>query len=1072
MTSATDTAEATPRPPVLREPPSREAAPRIYFLSPLRAGPLAEWDAHLERAARLGFSHVLVAPPFRGEDLYLAEDFNRPHPALSAGEDAHAALRRIAAGCVAHGLAPLLDVLPDRVAAGGHIATGRPDLFRAPDPARALDPRSYAPEGDSAVARFDDAAEALADWWGEWLCRWQDAGFVGFRLASLAAIPPHALRHLAHVARRDGRRCLLLGWTPGLDAARQAAFAGCGLDFVFASLPWWDFRAEWLWTEAERLRGVARLIAPVEPPFGRRLAARIPDPDLRALACRRAARFAPAFGDGWMMPMGFEAAATERLDARRDRSTAITPAPEIEAAIVAANATRLPSATPRLLTAPGADVIGLLRPAASGDGALLIAANADLDHPARPHLSPLLGEWQGAEVLDRLAAGEVATAILRAPPPITLARPKLPRTAESAARAPRIGITHVTPSVDGGRFAAKRLVGEQVQVGADIVADGHDQLAVALLWRAADEAAWHETRMRPLGNDRWEGSFPLPRVGRWLFTIEAWRDAFATYRDELSKKHAARIDVHLELIEGREMVEAAAQRVPALRTIADELGQIDAPAQVALLLGARTAALMAEADQRPFAVRLSPPCPVDADRPIAAFASWYELFPRSMSDDPHRHGSFADVIRHLPRIRDMGFDVLYFPPIHPIGHTNRKGRNNSLAPAPDDPGSPYAIGSEEGGHDAIHPQLGTLDDFRRLRDAAAAEGIELALDFAIQCSPDHPWLKQHREWFDWRPDGSLKYAENPPKRYEDIVNVDFYAPGAVPDLWVALCEVVLFWAEQGVRIFRVDNPHTKPFPFWEWLIAEVRADYPDAIFLAEAFTRPKVMKRLAKLGFTQSYTYFTWRHTRQELQEYLTELSTETADYMRPHFFVNTPDINPVFLQTSGRAGFLIRAALAATLSGLWGMYSGFELCEATPLPGREEYRDSEKYQLRAWDWQRPGNIVAEIAQLNRIRRHNPALHAVTGITFLPCPNDHVLVYEKATPDRSNVLVIAVSLDPHHPQTADTEMQLWKFGLPDNGTVLAEDLIAETAETWQGKWRRMPLTPDLPYAVWRLRPIS
>jgi starch synthase (maltosyl-transferring) len=579
--------------------------------------------------------------------------------------------------------------------------------------------------------------------------------------------------------------------------------------------------------------------------------------------------------------------------------------------------------------------------------------------------------------------------------------------------------------------------------------------------------------MRPAGNDRWEADLALPRTGRWLYTIEAWRDAFGTYRDELGKKHAAGVDVRLELIEGCEMVSAAAARVPALRSVVERLARSGPGEQAALLLAASTAALMAEADQRAFAVRLSPPCPIDADRPIAGFASWYELFPRSMSDDPERHGTFADVIRHLPRIRAMGFDVLYFPPIHPIGSTNRKGRNNSLRPAPEDPGSPYAIGSAAGGHDAIEPALGTLDDFRRLREAAAAAGLELALDFAIQCSPDHPWLTQHREWFDWRPDGSVKHAENPPKKYEDIVNVAFYATGAVPDLWVALAEVVLFWARQGVRIFRVDNPHTKSFPFWEWLIGEVRAAYPDAIFLAEAFTRPKIMKRLAKLGFTQSYTYFTWRNTKRELQDYLTELTTtDAAEYMRPNFFVNTPDINPYFLQTSGRPGFLVRAALAATLSGLWGVYSGFELCEAAALPGREEYRDSEKYQIRAWDWARPGNIVAEIAQLNRIRRHNPALHSHLGLSFLPCGHDQLLVYEKATADRSNVVLVAVGLDPHAPAAADVELPLWKWGLPDHGALLAENLLAGTAETWRGKWRRIALAPDAPYSIWRLRPAS
>ncbi len=1068
MTSAIDSpaAEATAPAPVRGT--DGDAPPAIYYLSPLIAGALAGWGPHLDRAAELGFSHVLVAPPFRGDDLFLVDDFDRPHPVLRAGEDALAALHAIADSCRARGLTPLLDVLPDRVAAGGRVAGARPDLFRAPDPARALDPRFYVAEGDCAVARFEDSPEAVTDWWSERLRLWQDAGFTGFRLASLRAIPPAALRRLTDVARQGGRACLLLGWTCGLPAERQSALRGCGLDYVFSSLPWWDFRAEWFWTETERLRRVARVLAPVEAPFDRRLAARIADPALRPAACRRSARFAAGVGDGWMMPIGFEAAATTPLDARRDIPAQVVAAPPIAAAIAAANAEPPPPVPPQLLTAPGASTIGLLRRTAAGG--VLLAANAELDRPVRAVLAPLVGALTGAAALDRLGPGEVATVMLRAPPPITLARPKLAHSADAAARTPRIAIETVTPAIDGGRFAAKRIAGENVVVGADIVVDGHEQLAVALLWRAADEAAWHETRMRPLGNDRWEGSFAIPRVGRWLFTIEAWRDAFATFRDELGKKHAAGVDIRLELIEGRELIEAAAPRTPVLRAIAAELARADDNAQVALLRAARTAALMTEADQRPFAVRLSPPCPVDADRRAAGFASWYEIFPRSMSDDPGRHGSFADVIRHLPRIRDMGFDVLYFPPIHPIGRTNRKGRNNALHAGPDDPGSPYAIGNEFGGHDAIHPELGTLDDFRALRDAAHDMGIELALDFAIQCAPDHPWLAQHREWFEWRPDGSLKYAENPPKRYEDIVNVAFYAPGAVPDLWVALCEVVLFWAKQGVRIFRVDNPHTKPFPFWEWLIAEVRAAYPDTIFLAEAFTRPKIMRRLAKLGFTQSYTYFTWRNTRRELIEYMTELAGEAADVMRPNFFVNTPDINPVFLQTSGRPGFLIRAALAATLSGLWGVYCGFELCEATPLPGREEYMDSEKYQLRAWDWQRPGNIAAEIAQLNRIRRHNPALHSQRGVAFLPCGNDQLLVYEKATPARDNVLLIAVNLDPRNPQAADAELPLWQWGLPDNGVLLAEDLLAETATTWQGKWRRIALTPQNPFGIWRLRP--
>jgi starch synthase (maltosyl-transferring) len=418
----------------------------------------------------------------------------------------------------------------------------------------------------------------------------------------------------------------------------------------------------------------------------------------------------------------------------------------------------------------------------------------------------------------------------------------------------------------------------------------------------------------------------------------------------------------------------------------------------------------------------------------------------------------------------MGFDVLYFPPIHPIGHTNRKGRNNALHAEPDDVGSPYAIGSEAGGHNAIHPRLGTLQDFRRLLAAAKDNGLEVALDFAIQCSPDHPWLKQHPDWFLWRPDGSLRYAENPPKKYEDIVNPDFYTEASLPALWHALRDVVQFWIDQGVRIFRVDNPHTKPFPFWHWMIGDIRSRHPDVIFLAEAFTRPKLMYRLAKLGFTQSYTYFTWRNTKAELTEYLTELNQPPVrDFFRPNFFVNTPDINPPFLQTSGRPGFLIRAALATTLSGLWGMYSGFEICESAPLPGREEYLNAEKYEIRVRDYNAPGNIVTEITALNRIRRQHAALQTHLGVTFYSASNPQVLLYGKRVPDGREMILVAVSLDPYGVQEADIELPLWEFALPDWAAFDAADLMRGNRFSWQGKSQHIRLDPaDLPFAIWQL----
>jgi starch synthase (maltosyl-transferring) len=585
--------------------------------------------------------------------------------------------------------------------------------------------------------------------------------------------------------------------------------------------------------------------------------------------------------------------------------------------------------------------------------------------------------------------------------------------------------------------------------------------------------------MQPQGNDRYAGQFVPSRIGPHEYTVQAWRDAYASYRHEIVAKHDAGVPIALEMEEGRLLVEATAASAPParrkpLRALAGALARApDDEARYRLLIAEATREAMTQADPRPGAVE-HPPLRLEVDRRAARFASWYELFPRSITDRPDRHGTFRDVIGRLPAIRDMGFDVLYFPPIHPIGLAFRKGRNNTLTPDERDPGSPYAIGSGEGGHTDIHPELGTIEDFRALRDAAQAHGLELALDFAIQCSPDHPWLAEHPEWFDWRPDGSLRYAENPPKKYQDIVNVDFYTEGAVPSLWQALCDIVLHWAGEGVRIFRVDNPHTKPFPFWEWMIERVRSRHPDALFLSEAFTRPKPMYRLAKLGFSQSYTYFTWRHTKREFIDYLTELTQgPPREFFRPNFFVNTPDINPHFLQQSGRSGFLIRAALATTLSGLWGMYSGFELCESVPVPGKEEYLDSEKYEIKPRDWEAPGNIVAEISQLNAIRREQPALQSHLNVRFLRADSEQVLFFEKFLPTagvpggRDRVLV-AINLDPHHAHGADLHLPLADWQVADDAPLVVEDLLRDTTLTWRGGRQHVWLGPDMPYAIWRV----
>ncbi|TDX25359.1 alpha-1,4-glucan:maltose-1-phosphate maltosyltransferase [Modicisalibacter xianhensis] len=652
---------------------------------------------------------------------------------------------------------------------------------------------------------------------------------------------------------------------------------------------------------------------------------------------------------------------------------------------------------------------------------------------------------------------------------------------QAAAQSPRIAIESVQPSLEHGRFAAKAIAGEPVTVSAVIFADGHDVLAAAVNW-CDDQGQCRREPMhlvRPLGKDIWETSFIPHRVGRHTFVIEAWWDVFGTYRDELFKKHQAGVPVSLELEEGRRLVTAAAERSEG--ELRDTLEEIHERFQachsdgerVGVMLDTRTAQAMHAADARPHLARSEAVYPLEVERRAAQFGSWYELFPRSETDDPARHGTFNDVHRRLPMIRDMGFDVLYFPPIHPVGRAHRKGRNNTLQAGPDDPGSPYAIGSEEGGHDAIHPELGTREDFRDLVRAAAEHGLEIALDFAIQCSPDHPWLKEHPGWFSWRPDGSLRYAENPPKKYQDIVNVDFYAEDAVPSLWLTLRDVVQGWVDEGVKIFRVDNPHTKPLPFWEWLIADIRSRDPGVLFLAEAFTRPAMMKRLGKIGFNMSYTYFTWRNTKGELTEYLTELNeSPMRECYRPNFFVNTPDINPYFLQSSGRPGFLIRAALATMGSGLWGMYSGFELCEGEPVPGKEEYLDSEKYEIKPRDYTAPGNITYEITQLNRIRRENRALQTHLGVAFYPVHNDRLLYFGKRTDDLGNFILVMVNLDPFEAQEGPFELPLWEFDLPDDAALHVEDLMSGHRWTWHGKWQSLRLEPwHLPFAIWRIHPV-
>lgn len=628
----------------------------------------------------------------------------------------------------------------------------------------------------------------------------------------------------------------------------------------------------------------------------------------------------------------------------------------------------------------------------------------------------------------------------------------------------RAVIERVSPEVDAGRFPIKRTVGEEVVVEADVFVDGHDQLRCLLLHRPTHTSAWIEAPMTPTNNDRWQARFQVAALGRHEYTVIAWVDRFLTWRHDLARRKEAE-DIMIALQVGATLVDAAVARASGddrrrLKESAAELRAAEPEAGQALAQSAHLIALMDTHGERLFVTEYDHVLEVVVDTERARFSTWYELFPRSCratGDGPH--GSFAGVVKQLPDIAAMGFDVLYLPPIHPIGRIFRKGPNNSLTAGPDDPGSPWAIGATEGGHRDIHPELGSVEDFRQLVKQARALGMDIALDIAFQCAPDHPYVTQHPEWFRHRPDGSIQYAENPPKKYQDIYPFDFESEDCQA-LWYELKGVVDHWIGEGVRIFRVDNPHTKPFPFWEWLISNVKAKHPDIIFLAEAFTRPKVMHRLAKLGFNQSYTYFTWRNTQQELIEYFTELTRhDSREYFRPNLWPNTPDILPEFLQYGGRPGFLLRIALAATLGANYGIYGpAYELMEHEARdPGGEEYRDSEKYQLYHRDLSRPDSLRPFITHLNRIRHNNPALQSDWSLRFHEIDNPLMLCYSKKAGD--NILVMVANLDPHHVQTGWVDLLLTELGMPDEGLYQAHDLLTDEHFIWQGARNFIRLDP-------------
>jgi len=640
----------------------------------------------------------------------------------------------------------------------------------------------------------------------------------------------------------------------------------------------------------------------------------------------------------------------------------------------------------------------------------------------------------------------------------------------------RAVVERLSPQIECGRFPIKRVIGEAVVVEADVFADGHDELSCQLLYRHCGDSEWHQLPMVRLGDDRWRGEFRVSELGRYEYTVEVWIDRFGTWRRDLGKRISAGQDIAVECLIGAGLLEEIAEHAAGEdRTILLRSAQFlrEEPARAAdLVLEAELGAVVQRNPLRRFSSRYEKELEVVVDRERARFSAWYEIFPRSCALEPGRHGTLRDCERLLPYIASMGFDVLYLPPIHPIGVTYRKGRNNSIAAEPTDVGSPWAIGSADGGHTAIHPALGTLEDFAHLLTAAKNHGLEIALDIAFQCSPDHPYVQEHAEWFRKRPDGSIQYAENPPKKYQDILPLDFETP-QWRELWTELEHVLLFWIGQGVRIFRVDNPHTKALAFWEWVINQVKREHPDVLFLAEAFTRPKLMYRLAKLGFSQSYTYFTWRNTKQELTAYFRELTqTNVREYFRPNLWPNTPDILPEYLQLGGRAAFMVRLILAATLGASYGIYGpAFELCENTPREqGSEEYLDSEKYELKARDLNTPWSLKDLITRVNRIRQDNSALHSDRTLQFHDTDNPALICYSKATEDLSNVIIVVVNLDAFHTQSGWINLDVGALGIESTRPFQAHDLLGDGRFLWNGARNYVELIPgSLPAHVMRVR---
>jgi starch synthase (maltosyl-transferring) len=1048
---------------------------RIYNLFPTLAGNIRQWTRHLPRIAAMGFNAVYVNPfhyPGFSGSLYAVKDYYRLNPRFRGDEtvDDDTLLRGFTEAARGHGMRVIMDLVVNHTSKDSELVASRPHWFsrdargnfvspHATDPA---DPTQKTVWGDLAELDYRPPQQRQIQAYFQQLVRhYIGLGFGGFRCDAAYKVPAEVWRGLIDDAKAACADVVFCAENLGAPKEAAVALAGAGFDYLFNSVKWWDFESPWLLEQYEEFRHIAPSIGFPESHDTDRLvnellAAGIPEAQIEP-RYRQAYAFAAVFSTGVMMPMGFEYGWARRLNVVDSGAEEAEPKRfDLSGFIAEINAMRkaIPALNEegplRLLSSQADPLLMLERRTEAGEERAFILVNTN-EHESR----------EVALEGSRVAVAPLAVQVLRA-----ARAPAMRAVAPNPLWRPeaRIHIEEVYPELDAGRYPVKRLVGEWLEVWADLFRDGHDKLRAVVKFRCEDEP-WREAPFVFYDNDRWVGRFRLDRVGLWRYTIEAWTDHFESWRDEVEKKLAAGHNIELELVEGQSVIEAALQQAQAadaarLRQVLHDFAAADPPARTELLLSPPLREVMARCQVRSDAVQYHRELEIVVDRRAAGFAAWYEMFPRSQGTEPGKGASFDDCLRRLPEIARLGFDVVYLVPIHPIGRVNRKGRDNSTRAEPGDPGSPYAIGAAEGGHCAVHPELGSLADFRRFVAAAAALGMEVALDFAIQCAPDHPWVREHPEWFRFRPDGTIKFAENPPKKYEDIVNVDFDNPDR-EGLWRALRDVVLFWIGQGVRTFRVDNPHTKPLPFWEWLIREVKARCPEAVFLSEAFTRPKMMRALAKSGFSQSYTYFTWRNTKPELIEYLTELTGyPSREYFRPNFFTNTPDILPTFLQEGGRPAFRIRLVLAATLSPVYGIYNGFELCENTPIPGREEYRHSEKYEYKVWDWDRPGNIKDDIAALNRFRRNNPALQQFVNLRFLSCGDPNILGYAKISTDQSNIVIVIVNLDPHRAHAETVELPLAEFGLAADAEFSLEEAFSRRAVACRGAYQRFHLDPE------------